>query len=47
MIKKYVIIIHKHGAPGLIDGKKVIAKKDQRKGLINIVKEGKMIEDRY
>jgi len=27
--------------------KKVIAKKDQRKGLINIVKESKMFENRH
>ena len=33
--------------PGLIDGKKVIAKKDRRKGLINVVKESKMFEDHY
>jgi len=31
--------VHKHGAPGLIDGKKVIAKKDQQKGWIIVVKE--------
>ena len=33
--------------PGMIDGKKVIAKKDQWKGLIFVVKESKMFEDRY
>jgi len=32
---------------GLIDEKKVIAKKDQQKGLINVVKESKMFEDCY
>jgi len=32
---------------GLIDEKKVTTKKDRRKGLINVVKESKMFEDRY
>ena len=31
----------------MIDGKKVIPKKDRRKGLINVVKGSKMFEDRY
>jgi len=31
----------------LIDGKKVIAKKDRHKSLINIMKENKMFEDSY
>ena len=39
--------VHKHGALGLINGKKVIAKKDRQKDLINIVKESKMFEHCY
>ena len=39
--------VHKHGAPELIDGKKVIIKKDWQKGLVNIVKESMMFEDCY
>ena len=31
----------------MIDGKNVMAKKDQQKGLINVVKESKMFEDHY
>ena len=31
----------------MIDGKKVIAKKYHQKGSINVMKESKMLEDRY
>jgi len=36
-----------HVVPGFIYGKKVVTKKDQRKVLINVVKEIKMFEDHY